>query len=194
MSSDNKKRLVTPPGFAKWAWLNKPKEPYKDESGRSKGDPKYQIDVCFSADDPAWKAWAGEVKRVIDAMPVQTNKNTGQPLPKQMPIKRELDNNDQPTGRFYVTFKTSEKFKPGVFDKYGQPMENVLVGNESKVRVAYLANEYKEFGGGINFYLNAVQVLDLVEVKPQSASAYGFEVEAAPAGKAPSPSEDDLPF
>lgn len=193
---NDKKRLVTPIGFAKWAWLNKPKEPFKDENGRSKGDPKYQIDVCFSIEDPAWKFWAQEVKRIIDAMPSQSNKNTGQTIPKQMPIKKELDDKDIPTGRWYVTFKTSEKFKPGVFDKHGKLVENTMIGNESKVRVAYIPNEYKEFGGGVNFYLNAVQVLDLIEVKPQSAEGYGFAVEPEAAGQAggPPPAEDDLPF
>ena len=43
--------------------------------------------------------------------------------------------------------------------------------------VSYIENEYTAFGGGINFYLNAVQVKVLVEYKPKTAEAYGFPVE-----------------
>jgi len=183
--ADKKPRLVTPVGFAKWAHLHVPKAPFKGEADKGS---KYMIDVCFSPEDPAWKAWAGELKRAIEALPPQTDKNTGTLKAKQMPIKRELDMNDQPTGRFYVTFKTGEKFKPGIFDQYGRVIpETASIGNESKIRVAYMASEYKEFGGGIALYLNAVQVMELVEYRGHSADAYGFQVEPLPAEMAGGP-------
>jgi hypothetical protein len=170
MATEQNKRLLTPVGFAKWAHVHTPKEAFRDKDGRAKGEPKYQIDVCFTADDPAWKQWASELSAAVKALPVQIDKNTGQPLPHQAAIKRELDIEDNPTGRYYVTFKTGEKFKPGVFDKFGVPIpENILIGNESKVRVAYTTMEYAAFGGGIALYLNAVQVLELVEYKAQTA-------------------------
>lgn len=175
--AEKKKRLLTPVGFAKWAHVQEPKENYFDK----KKEPQYMIDVCFKPDDPEWKVWAGELKKAVEAVKGQN-----------MPIKREVDSEDKPTGRFFVTFKTGAKFKPGVFDKYGQPMDD-MIGNESKVRVAYVTSDYEGFGGGIALYLNAVQVLDLVEYKPQNASAYGFEVQTAPAGGPPQ-AEDDLPF
>jgi hypothetical protein len=195
--AEKKKRLLTPVGFAKWAHLHAPKEPFKDKNGRVQGDPKYMIDVCFSPDDPAWKLWAGELKAAIKALPVQMDKVTKQPIPKQIPIKPEIGGDDQPTGRYFVTFKTGEQFKPGVFDRYGNVMENPKLGNESKIRVAYVTTEYDAFGGGIALYLNAVQVLELVEFQSQSATAYGFDVEPAPAvtaGGPPLAEEDDLPF
>lgn len=173
--SEKKVRKVTPIGEAKWAHLQKPKQPFKDESGRVMGTPKYQIDVVFSADDPAWKAWATSVADQIRAMPETVDKHTGEKMKKQNPIKRELDENDQPTGKFYVTFKTAEKFKPPVYDRAGNLIDK-QIGNGSKVRVSYIEYIYTAFGGGLSFYLNAVQVMELTEFQSQSPAAFGFDV------------------
>ena len=188
--AETKPRFITPVGEAKWAHLHKPRPGFTDDKGRSKGDPKYMIDVVF---DPAveteWAAWAKKLGADIKALPIQTDKKTGQPMAKQSPLKRELDANDQPTGRWYVTFKTSDKFKPGVFDEHGRPVaETVLVGNGSRVRVNYTPDTYEAFGGGITLYLNAVQVVKLVEYQARDASAYGFPVEAPLP-----PTDDDFP-
>jgi hypothetical protein len=199
--AEKKQKLLTPVGTANWAYLTKPKI-FTDDKGRQKGTPKYQIDVVFDPKEPAWNVWAGELKRAIEALPFQVDEKTGQTMPKQMPIKKEFDANDQPTGKFYVTFKTGEKFKPAVFDRYGKELpENVLLGNGSRVRVSYTTEIYTAFGGGITLYLNAVQVIDLVEYKSHDAKAFGFDVEAEPVGAAhstaggpPPQAEDDLPF
>ncbi len=185
MAEKKSMRLLTPVGFAKWAHLHTPKAPFTEKDGKSKGEPKYMIDVCFSADDPEWKEWASALKAAIVALPAQMDKHTGSPIAKQMPIKRELDIDDQPTGRFYVTFKTGEKFKPPVFDRFGIAIpETILIGNESKVRVAYSPAEYTAFGGGIALYLNAVQVVELVEYRASTADAYGFVVETPTSAEA----------
>jgi len=202
-------RMVTPIGEAKWAHVQKPK-PAFIENGKPKGDPKYQIDVLFDKDDPEWKPWAAAIMKQIREMPQQhvTDKATGEkkPLEKQIPIKMDLDADDNPTGRFYATFPTSDKLKPGLFDKYNRPLpDGVSIGNGSKVRVNYSPNVFDAFGGGINFYLNAVQVLELVEYKAQTAESYGFTGEEPPPGgfetagptegeTAPPEDEDKIPF
>ena len=176
-------RKITPIGEAKWAHVHVAKEAFKDKSGREQGEPKFQIDVVFSKDDLEWQAWAKELMAMVKAILQQMDKRTGQVIPHQVPIKRELDQNDKPTGNFYVTFKTGAKFKPGVFNKFGQPIpETQLIGNGSKVRVNYSPSPYEGFGGGVALYLNAVQVVELVEYKAQTADGYGFKSEAAPAG------------
>jgi len=200
--SEKIKRLLTPVGFAKWAHVHTPKAPFQEKDGKPKGEPKYMIDVCFSADDPEWKTWAVALKSAIMALPEQVDKHTGSPIPKQMPIKRELDIDDKPTGRYYVTFKTGEKFKPPVFDRFGIAIpESILIGNESKVRVAYSPAEYQAFGGGIALYLNAVQVIELVEYRTNTADAYGFDVEVPTSADTNSVQSDpfadfadDIPF
>lgn len=180
--SEKKERLVTPVGEAKWCHIHTPKAPFE-----GKGTPKYQVDVIFKQDDPEWSKWAKAVMEKLRALPELTDKKTGNKISKQTPIKRELDENDQPTGRWYVTFKTNDKFKPGVFDSYGKVIpETVLIGNGSLVRVNYCENVYDAFGGGINFYLNAVQVVALVEYSNKDASAFGFPVEQV--------TEEEIPF
>lgn len=188
--AEKKQRFVTPVGFAKWAWLTKPKQ-FMDDKGKPQGEPKYQIEVYFDPTNPDWKTWALDQQKILATVPAQGN------TPKQPLFKKELDVNDQPTGRFFVTFKTNEKFKPGIFDRYGQKMDDsVMIGNESKVRINYSPNTYTAFGGGVNLYLNAVQVVELVEYKAHTADAFGFTVEPKPLDLAGGPpqAEDDLPF
>ena len=82
------------------------------------------------------------------------------------------------TGLLTVQFHTGAKFKPGLFDANGVPLaDGVLVGNGSKVRVNYSPKEYTGFGGGITLYLNAVQVLELVEFGENKAVDYGFDFD-----------------
>jgi hypothetical protein len=192
--SETRPKLITPPGIAKWAWLNKPKAPYQGDADKGS---KYMIDVVFDANDPKWREWAVFVQNEAEKLRMQ-HKNAANLAKAKLPAKADVDEADKPTGLYYVTFKTSEKFKPDVYDRYGERLaENILVGNGSKVRVAYNINYYDGFGGGINLYLSAVQVIDLVEYKGRSAGAYGFEVETAPASAAGGPppqGEDDLPF
>jgi hypothetical protein len=188
--AEKKERFVSPLGIAKWAWLNKPKI-QKDDRGREKGEPKYQIDLCFDPANPDWKEWCTKVRAEIAAIPATIDDNTGLPMPKQMPIKWEYDENDQKTGRLYVTFKTSDKFKPKIFDARNEVMDGVMIGNGSEVRVNYSPNTYKTFGGGVSFYLNAVQVVKLVKYESGNAKSYGFEPVAGAAQRQP---EDDLPF
>lgn len=163
-SKEKKERKVTPMGLAKWAHLTTPKQ-YIDK-GKPMGEPKYCIDVVFDPKDPAWAAWAKNLQDSIKKM--------GGTL---SPIKKEYDQNDEETGNLYAVFKTSDKVQPRAFDKHGVLLENIKIGNGSKVRVSYIENEYKAFGGGINLYLNAVQVLELVEYSSYNAAGYGFEVE-----------------
>lgn len=182
--AEKKPRFVTPIGEAKWAWLHKPKAGFAGDPNK---DPKFMIDLVFDPKEPAWAKWGVDLRQMSNGL--------------KLPIKKEMDDHEQPTGRLFVTFKTGEKYPPGVFDKYNQPIpESVLVGNGSKVRVAYTVNQYDGFGGGINLYLSGVQVVDLVEYKGRGAEGYGFTAEPMPAGAPPGmmappqTQEDDLPF
>lgn len=186
--AEKKQRYVTPVGEAKWAWVHKAKAPFAGDTDKGL---KFMIDIVFDPKDPAWSKWGAEFRTLAETLGGRGVK---------LPIKKEVDENDTPTGRLFTTFKTGEQYPPGVFDRYGNPIpSSVMIGNGSKVQVSYTMNYYEGFGGGINLYLSAVKVVDLVEYKGRSAEGYGFEVETAPAGvsspssPAPAP-EDDLPF
>lgn len=186
MADSKKIRYTTPVGEARWAHLHKPRA--FQENGRDQGEPKFSIEVYFDPASPEWKEFCGKLKAATS---------------KPLPFKWEKDGvTGEKTGLLYASYKTGEKYKPNMFDRYGQPMaEAARVGNGSKVRVAFVPNEYTSFGGGVNFYLNAVQVVDLVEYQTQDAKGYGFDAEPMPAGAAmatagslPPQAEDDLPF
>lgn len=181
--SEKKVHFTTPVGEARWAHLVKPRA--FQEGGKDQGAPKFSIEVYFKPDAPEWKEFLAKLKNGVGN--------------KKLPIKWETDEADQKTGLAYASFKTGEKFRPHMFDRYGKKMEeNILLGNGSKVRVNFGPNEYTGFGGGVNFYLNAVQVVDLIEYQSKDAKGYGFEAEPMPAGFVPQdapPAEDDsLPF
>jgi hypothetical protein len=185
--AEKKERFLTPMGEIKWAHVHKPQPPFKGDP--SKGA-KYTVDLVFSVEDPAWKEWASKLKAKVDALPEQVDKKTGEVLRKQIPIKRELDESDKPTGRFYATFKTGEQYRPGVFDRYKRAIpETVMIGNGSKGRVSYVESPYDGFGGGIALYMNAIQVWDLVEYQSRSADSFGFDGEPLPADAPEYPSE-----
>lgn len=190
MSTEKKERLLTPVGFAKWAHIHKPKDAFDD-----KGEPKFQIEVAFDPANPEWKPFIDSVASALKAMPSKIDKSTGEPMKHKSPIKRELDQNEQLTGRYIAMFKTGAKYPPNVFDRYGKTIQpETAIGNESKVRVSYTQNEYEGFGGGVNLYLGAVQVLELVAYQSRSADAYGFDVEPEPAQTSKPDDVDQLPF
>lgn len=152
---------ISPLGEAKWAHVHEAKPPFEGQ-----GEGKYQVDVVFEKGND-WDELGAKVAGIV--------KDNGY---KNMPIKKEKDKSGEETGRFFITFKTGEQYPPKVFDKTGQIIPpDIKIGNGSTVRVNYALNEYPGFGGGVNFYFNAIQVVDLVEYSGGSATDYGFPVE-----------------
>jgi hypothetical protein len=173
---------VSPLGEAKWAHVHTPKDAFEGE-----GEGKFQIDVVFEPGGE-WDALGNEIEAAY-------KKN---PKYKHKPLKKEMDQNDEHTGRYYITFKTGAQYPPKVFDKYGKDIpSDVNVGNGSTVRVNYTMDHYDHRGNkGITFYFNAIQVTDLVEYKGKNADDYGFEVEEGVADVFGGPDDrpDDPPF
>ena len=191
MAKKTEKRVtkISPIGEAKWAHVQEPKAPFAGDSNKGA---QYMIDVVFSLDDPAWAGWLADLKKVVTALPQQTNPDTGEKIPHQSLLHKEKNEAGEPTGRFYFTSKTSAKYKPGLFDAKRNPLpDGTLIGNGSKVRVAYTENVYEAFGGGVNLYLEGVQVLKLVEFQRRSAAALGFVEEA---GESIVQDSDSAPF
>ena len=70
----------------------------------------------------------------------------------------------------FVTLKQYARNKEGTFrpmsDKDSERNifpSNKRIGNGSKVNASYFPKPYTQYGGGVKGYLNAVQVVDLVE-------------------------------
>lgn len=130
-------------------------------------------------------------KRLKDAQESKEfqNEKTGKP-------KKWLDNPFVPyatddNDEVYFKFKTAHVRKDAdgndvkryvpVFDAKGKPMgRDVAIGNGSVVKISYSPSLYHVNSNinGIKFFLNAIQVLDLVEFgNSNDGSAFGFAEE-----------------
>ena len=79
---------------------------------------------------------------------------------------KDDDRGDFGTLKQYARTKDGSPRKISVKDSQRNPFPNdKLIGNGSKVNVSYFPKEYTVYGGGVKGYLNAVQVVDLVEYK-----------------------------
>ena len=134
---------VSPVGIAEFCWLEKPQPPFDDG-----GQAKYNVTLAVNPDEPAVKEWVLGIKALTK-------------LDKGWPWKI-----DEESGNLFVRFAS---YKPvTIVDSKRQPLSaGIFPGSGSELRIAYTVNEYKGFGGGINLYLNAVQVIKLVEQSTQ---------------------------
>jgi hypothetical protein len=69
---------------------------------------------------------------------------------------------DKKDGSVTLVATSGEKYRPPVFDaKNREVPASVVIGGGSKIRLDVTVNAYEGFGGGINLYINAVQLLEL---------------------------------
>jgi len=95
---------------------------------------------------------------------------------KNKPWKNEIiEETGETTGRFIIKFKS--KYAVNVFDALKNKIEfdSNKIGNGSKVRVSFSMQKYTQREGGLALYLNAVQVVNLVEYSGGSAEDFGFD-------------------
>ena len=164
----------SPTGKAKFVHLRVPDTRFDAEG-------KYTLTLVLDPADPDVEQMISELDREIREKGLAN-----------APFGDETNKDGTKTGMVEVKF--SSKFPPKVFNEALKvvPTE-VEIGNGSIVKVAYRENEYPAFKGGINLYLQAVQVLELVE-KFSDGADFGFQ----PSGNA-EPEEEDgdsdrLPF
>ena len=177
-----KERYVSPKGEALWAKLDTPDYTFKD-------DGELSIDLVVDEDtaeamrekhSDLLKEQIAEVKKEKKSKKIKLAANEG------MSIKPQENEEGEETGKYVIKFSTvgttrdgTEKTVP-VFDAKGNKLDTALkVGNGSTVKVCYSPSAYYSaaLGAGVKLYLNAVQVLDLVEFSGGSAESYGFEEE-----------------
>ena len=141
---------VSPAGIAVYPWLNKP-------------DTKFDADGVFSVKLIFEKA---AIKKISDV--VKPLMNGG----KNNPIKPEVDDQGEKTGKYIANFKMKAHVrtkggdewdqKPILVDSNGNRMI-AAIGGGSKLQVAYEAVPYDAMGGGVSLRMKKVRVLDLVE-------------------------------
>lgn len=166
--------MRTPKATAKYIHVTHPDTRF-DEQG------KYSVDLVLDAEKNE------EHKKFLAELWALTKKKHPNGRP---PFKPELDDGGNKTGNYLV--KIGSAYKPKVFDASGEIIpSDIIVGPGSELKVAFQPNYYDGFGGGMNLYLKAVQVLSLVEGGAGSAEAYGFDVNGSSASTEP---DDNMPF
>jgi hypothetical protein len=167
-----KPRFVLPVGEAVYPHLTTP-DSYqpKDKKGKPKGEPivKYKIALRYDS------ATLEEIrKKLLKAAEFLMGDEFDPDV--KLPIKERKVGKDGEK-ELLVEAASGADYKPALFDaKLNRLPTSVSVGGGSKVKADVTASYYEGFGGGINLYLNGVQVLEL-QSAPESLfdSEDGFE-------------------
>lgn len=177
-----REKLTTPAGEVKWAVLSKPNTKWKEKG-------EYSILLCLPDDHPYWETLKGMVE-----VGFEETKKTLKPKDRAaakmvLPFTAEYDaETEEPTGRNEIRIKTAATFtdkktgqeislKPKLFDAKGKRiMADITVGNGSVCAINFSPAIYHrqiDNAIGMTLYLNAVQVIKLVEYEGDG-SAFGF--------------------
>lgn len=121
-----------------------------DKKGQPKGEPKigYVTNIIPSDDE------LKRVRKIFDEALAKEDFDN-----PTLPIKK---NKEDKTLSFVA--RSGAKFKPPCFDARNKRLpDDVAVGGGTKAKVNCTVNVYDGFGGGINLYINALQILELKE-------------------------------
>jgi hypothetical protein len=144
-------RKVLPTGTAVYPKLNSI-DVYQplDKKGRPNGPEKRRYMTYIKYDDENHRKVDAWLKKVAEEAGVSDGK---------LPWKK-----DKKTDELWLVATSGEKYQPLIVDAKNRKMPNSkVIGGGSKITPSVTVNAYDGFGGGINLYLNAVQVIDLKE-------------------------------
>lgn len=180
--SQNKERLTTPAGIAKYPRLNTPDTKFKKEG-------QFKVTLVLDESDDA--EFLDSLRELENTAVKEAHKN---PKNKKLKISSAIrphtdKDGNEVEGKVEVTFKTtaSGQREDGskwnrtirMFTAKGRPTE-ANVGSGSKIKVAFTYDFYATAmaGIGLSLYLEAVQIIDLVEFKSEAeAGDFGFGEE-----------------
>jgi hypothetical protein len=123
---------------------------------------------------------------------------------------REEKKDGKKTGKLHLEVATGEKYPPPFVDAQGNdvPRSKVKIGGGSILRVGVTVNPYDGFGGGINLYINFVQIIELkksqrtIEVEKEEGFVWGedaddnddTDLDDADGDNTSDTDDDDIPF
>jgi len=166
-----KERFITPVGTLVWPKLNEVDVYQPMKNGKPSGAPKIRFITRFKIDDP--KAHA-KVEAFLEEKMKELCADCDSPRLSCFKI-------DKKTKEITLEATSGEKYRPPVFDAKNKKLSpEIVIGGGTKAKLDLTINGYDGFGGGINLYINAVQVLDLVEGGQRGSQfeeADGYEAE-----------------
>lgn len=174
------KTIVTPKGRASWPYLH-------EKNTNFTKDPEeqhFECSIIITEEDAEefikkiQDLYESEKEAAIQAAKTPKEKRVIRESERNIPIRKERDEDDQLTGN--VIIKARSKSQPMVVDSHGNPM-GPKVGSGSEIRMSVNPRFWKTpKGSGIKLWLNAVQVIELVEWGayggPKSFEDTGFSV------------------
>jgi hypothetical protein len=195
---EKRERIVTPVGTGVFLAVLQPSKEYKN----------YVAVVAF--DPKTDKAFLNKLQEMNKAAFEAEKKNAPPKVAKTLKprtiIKKELDDQGDPTGRVIVTFKqkashTTEdgktyNFHVAAYDAKGKPLDpKTRIGAGTKLKVSFEHRATTFASGdtpnaGLSLQLAAVQILELVEWQAASAESFGFGEEEGYDGTTDAPSGD----
>jgi hypothetical protein len=151
----SKKITVTlPKGVAIWPKLNEI-DVYQpvDKKGRPNGAEKRRFITRLEFSDEDHRKVDAYLKRQLAIADLDGGK---------LPWKEEKKDGKK-TGKLHLEATSGEKFPPPFVDAQGNevPRSKVKIGGGSILRLGVTVNPYTGFGGGINLYINFVQIIEL---------------------------------
>lgn len=194
MATSKFEKAVTPKGVAIFPHLNTPDTKF-DKAGQ------YRVRLAFTTDTPGLEEFREKLQKHIDerfeaealALKEQGKAGLVKKLKKTEPLKVEEDpETGEPTGRLILSAKmkasgTSQKTgkpwtrKPDFFDAKGKALKNPpMIGGGSELKLQVELGSYyiaKDQEAGVTAYLNAVQIIRLVQYGSRDAASYGFGEE-----------------
>jgi hypothetical protein len=166
-------KFVTPKGVAQYPWLTKPDTKFSEEG-------VYKVSLAIPEADAKAFAKAAQDTFVNEYGQAKLSK-------AHMPFKKDEDGN--------LVFSFKSKLKPRLYDSAGKPItEDVAVGGGSVLKVSGAFGPYNKGANmGVALYLNAVQIIELVEFSsnPFGAVEGGFVASAEEDTFAPADASDE---
>jgi hypothetical protein len=150
-----KKSLVTPKGTLSFPWLNRPDTKF--------GTEKFKTGLVFENQAAA--------QSVIDAAKAIAAEEFGPKAKVHLPVSKQEDGS--------VLLRTHSTSKPSIANAKGEVIEKTLkVGGGSVAKLSITLSSYDKGGKkGVTAYLNAVQLLKLVEFGGAAAAFTNAEDE-----------------
>lgn len=200
--------ITTPKGKAAYAWVTKPDTKFS-ESGI------FKISLILPTESKACAALIEQLQEVFtDEYGMKKLKSAS--IPFKAEVEKDADGNEEETGNTVFSFKSQNA--PRLYNAKGQPIlnaGNLRIGAGSDVKINFTAKPYdKSSKCGVALYLNAVQIINLVEVKSSGmfsaedgnfdSTGFADEEDEAPKAKAKAKAaareeadeaeDDDIPF
>lgn len=178
-----------------WPKLDVP-DTYTPKDGKAKT--RYMTNLKVS--DDTLKALKAKFTQIAVAEMEREGNDVDEDWRPKMPFHKNKE-----TKEITVVAASGEKYKPAAFDSKNRKLPDALaIGGGSIIALDVTINPYTGFGGGVNLYINCVQVIKLEEKNVGGKSRFeevddGFEFDNASEGypqteRLSKDEEDEIPF